>query len=446
MDTGLMGARKILKNKSTVTLVLVFFIAVAYIFELKNASGKLFFTFNTSVVMVLFLIVAALLLSHFGRISLNRSTGFVLLLWFILFLLALLSGLWSEYPELVIKRALLIFTPSILITFIVFMDQEAPETFHRVTSFLAWLGFFLALYGLIIRFAGNFLVVDGISISQIKFGPLALGQRIYGNPPLWRISSLKGNPNSLALVLLASIWATYVQFAADRMKRPRYYIWMSVQLLALSLTFSRTGIGATVLMCPLFYFFSAKKTISWISKAIAIVFLALLIILIVMPLIPQGVISALQDRVDVGLNAREGAWLPITASIMDKPVGGVGFAVVDEAVLLPVEWVKGAHNVHLTVLSEMGLPGYTVFLLLWFYGIVLGIYWGSSQFNNCEDRLILLSSGVLLASLLFHQFFEDSLMRICALQFLWVYLIAVIAMLPDKIKSKAGINHWNLKE
>ena len=78
------------------------------------------------------------------------------------------------------------------------MDREPRKTFHSVTLFLAWLGFFLALYGLITRFAGDFLVVDGINISQIKLGPLALGQRIYGNTPLWRITSLKGNPNSLA--------------------------------------------------------------------------------------------------------------------------------------------------------------------------------------------------------------------------------------------------------
>ena len=102
--------------------------------------------------------------------------------------------------------------------------------------------------------------------------------------------------------------------------------------------------------------------------------------------------------------------------------------------------------VHLTVLSETGLPGYAVFLVLWFCGIAMGIYWGLSKFNNCKDRLILRSSGVLLACLLFHQFFEGNLMRICALHFLWVYLIAVIAMLSGKIKSKAGINQWNLKE
>ena len=438
MKSGLNEIFKTVQKEYHASAVIVFLIAIAYIFELKNATGKLFFTLNTSVLMVLFLIVAALWLSYFGRISLNRSTGFVLLLWFILFLLALLSGLWSEYPETVIKRSLLIFTPSILITLIVFMDYEPRETFYRITTFLAWFGFFLALYGLILRFAGDFILVDGININQIKLGPIALGQKIYGNAPLWRISSLKGNPNPLALVLLASMWATYVQFAAARMKGPRYYIWMSVQLLALGFTFSRTGIGAAVLMCSLFYLFSGKKTISGISKAFAIVFLALLVILILLPLIPQRVIASLQDRVDVGLNAREGAWLPIAASIMDKPVGGVGFAVVDEAVLLPVQWEKGAHNVHLTVLSEMGLSGYAVFLLLWFCGIAMGIYWGSNEFNNCEDRLILLSSGVLLASLLFHQFFEDGLMRLCALHFLWVYLIALVANIIGKQRDRKG--------
>ncbi len=174
--------------------------------------------------------------------------------------------------------------------------------------------------------------------------------------------------------------------------------------------------------------------------------LVLLIVLILLPLLPQGVVSALQSRIDVGLHTRDRAWQPIISSVMDHPLGGIGFAVINEAVLLPVQWRIGSHNVHLTVLSETGLPGYAVFLVLWFCGIAMGIYWGLSKFNNCKDRLILRSSGVLLACLLFHQFFEGNLMRICALHFLWVYLIAVIAMLSGKIKSKAGINQWNLKE
>lgn len=427
-----------IESKASVAPALLLLIAAAYIFELKNAMGELLFTFNTSIMMILFLIVAILCLSPYRGITLNVPTGFVLLLWIVLFSMALLSGFWSEYPEAVMRRSLLIFTPSILITAMAFMDQKPRETFYRITSFLAWFGFSLALYGLVLRFWGDFILVDRIIINQLKLGPLVLSQNIHEGAPLWRISSLKGNPNSLALVLLVSMWATYVQFAAARMKAFKHFILLSVQILALCFTFSRTGIGAAVLMWFLFYCFSGKKSISRISSTLALACLALLIILILLPLIPQGAISALQNRAEVGLNARERAWLPTLASIMDKPLGGVGFAVIDEAVLLPLQWRKGAHNVHLTVLSEIGLPGYAIFLLLWFYGITPGIYWGLRKTSNCEDRLVLLSSGVLLASLLFHQIFEDSLMRICALHFFWVYLIALVAKYHWEAKNNRG--------
>ena len=412
-------------------------IAIAYLFELKNKTGNLFFSFNTSVVLLALLVIAFSWSLFVNRIYLSSSTGFVISLWLALFCLAVLTGLWSEHPDLVLSRSLLIFTPSILITMLVLMDRAPRKTFFRLLKFLSWLGFCLALYGLILRFAGTFVPYDKHFINQLIFGPLVFGQKAYGSPPLWRISSLKGNPNSLALVLLVTIWASYVQFKATRIKLTRYYTFISVQGSALCLTFSRTGIGAAVLMCVLFYFISEKKKVSKIAGSLAAITLLALFILIIVTCLPQNIISALEQRTDVGLNARDRAWVPILNGIMEKPLGGAGFAVVDEAILKPVHWNIGAHNVHLTVMSEIGLPGYAVFILLWFYGIISGIRAGLKK-NYADDGLIALSAGVLLACLLFHQFFEDGLMRICALHFIWVYLIAIVAVFSRDKKVMNG--------
>lgn len=422
-------------NNSSTAVILI--ISLAYIFELKNAAGDLVFTFDTSIVLLTLLIAVSLWFSFISCIKVNKSMIVLLLLWILLFFIAVSSGLWSDYPDLVLKRSLLIFTPSILITILVLIDREPRKTFYKLMAFLAWFGFCLALYGLVIRFTGYFISYNNACINQVTLGPLILGQKVYGGSPLWRISSLNGNPNSLALVLLVSIWSTYIQFKTARMKRLRYFMFMYIQVLALILTFSRTGIGAVVLMCVLFYYFSGKRSMTKIASTCAIICLVSLFLFILMPLLPQSVISALQYRVDIGLNARERAWQPILINIMNKPIGGVGFAVIDEAVLIPSQWKIGAHNVHLTVLSEIGLPGYTILMILWFYGIALGLYLGLKKISNSDDRLIVISAGVLLACLLFHQFFEDSLMRICALHFLWVYLIAIIAVFTGK-KYKTG--------
>lgn len=412
-------------------------IAVAYIFELKNETGSLIFTFNTSTVLAVLLVAAFVLSLSVSRIFLNSSTGSVVLLWGILFCLAVLSGLWSEYPQLVLKRSLLIFAPSIVTTFLVLMDRRPRKTFYQILKFLAWFGFSLALYGLTLRFAGIFLTYKGAFLNRIFLGPFVLGQKIFGGPPLWRISSLKGNPNSLALVLLVSIWATHVQFKVKAIGRFRYYLFIFAQVVALALTFSRAGIGAAMLMYILFCIFSQKRTVSRIAGSLAAVFVLALVVLVLIPFTPQSVYSSIEERVDVGVNARDQAWKPIFNKIGEKPMG-IGFAVVNEVILKPIKWEIGPHSTHLTVLSEVGLMGYTVFIVLWLYGAGLGLCPGLQKNRGSGESSITLSAGVLLLSLLFHQCFEDGLMRICALHFIWVYLIAVAAVFSSKKMGLKG--------
>jgi O-antigen ligase len=373
-----------------------------------------------------------LLLASVMRMRLDRFRG-LLSIWYVLLIWSMFTGYWSEYPELVVQRCLLVFLPPILLLFLLASDPTPLQTFRRVAWGMAFFGGGLGLIGIILFFFGTNSFVSEGRVQVLHLGPLILSQRVYGMPPLLRISSLVGNPNTLALWLLVSISATlYLVFDAKRSDR-RLFPVLAAQILALILTFSRGGIGAFLLML-LTLWISGRRTVT--SKASHAVVAAMLLAAIVFLLFPRAEFLG-DKRFSFTANMRTDVWAPTMDSFLERPIRGVGFGVTYESILEPKGSELSSHSAHLSLLAEIGVIGYMLFLGIWMYPFVARLSRGDRAGMDIYCRVVLALNVALFA----HQFFENSLMRYGFHTFFWFYGLALVLRTGGIHKEK----HWSLR-
>jgi len=93
----------------------------------------------------------------------------------------------------------MIWVPALLIALLSWSDTKPGETFVRL-SFGIWVfGLLLAAIGLALYTFGATSRKDGMLIQSLTIGPITISQELVGFPPFFRISSLAGNANALAL-------------------------------------------------------------------------------------------------------------------------------------------------------------------------------------------------------------------------------------------------------
>lgn len=419
---------KRLSLRLIIKAVLLAMIEIPLILGLQNAQRMPIVPFYSHIILCIY-IFSFIFLLPFIRIKLTRIKILLIGSWIVLFFIALLSSLWSSNPELVIQRSLMVFITSIILFIIVFADHEPLGTYYNFLQFLSWFGISLALIGLVIHFLGNIKQIDGAIIGELIIGSLRLEQRVYGVSPFYRISSLTGNPNSLAMLLFFSLLATFTLFFAKQINLFKFLVSSTIQLIALGFTLSRTGIGITLLSFILFYSLSAKNYLKKYLRAIVIILICFLLFLIFWEVAPSWLIDGIKQRLGSGLNLRDEIWKPLINSIVENPVIGVGFGVSSEAILLPQGIEKSSHNIHLAVLAEIGIVGYLVLLCIWFFAMIVGLKYGIKESIDRKLRFAFLSNGVMLFGLLVHQFFEAIVFRFGSRHFLWVYLVGVVISL-----------------
>lgn len=294
------------------------------------------------------------------RLKTQSESFLFLIMLYMLCILALASSLWSTCSYLVIKRTFLIFGTSLIIALLAVSDPKPIETFTKLAKVLVIIGGAASLFGLILYFFGT-VETKEYGLVQSLANNVLLSQRIYVASSFLRISSLFGNPNSLASwLMLTLLMNLYFVLSASKIR----IIWISimiVQICALFLTFSRAGILSTELGMFLFMWLSVRKQLIQRRYLLLILlFFSIEVVLIYFLGLHQT------ERASFDLNYRGIIWGTLWDSILDKPLFGVGFGVSTEAILAPEMLEFAAHNTFLEILSELGVTGFLLFILVWF--------------------------------------------------------------------------------
>lgn len=338
---------------------------------------------------------------------------------FILFFLSLLSAFYSKYPELVLQRTLMVFIPILLMGVLIWSDLNPSLTFILISRWLTVFATILSSIGIILFIFGVDGWIGGVRLQKINIGPFKLSQAVYGYPPLLRISSLTGNPNSLASWLLISIILTLYLIDSHQIKRIYGKIFLYIQFLSLILTFSRTGIISTLFAFILYLLLSTPCITKKILYIIIFIVLVGVFLYFVLP-----VLSNFDPmRFSFDLNEREQAWSLLLSAIRNKLLYGVGFGISYEAILEPNGIGIAAHSMHLQTISEIGLLGYVLVIIIWFFGVRNGL---NKIKEKKEKRTAIAAVISLLIAIFLHQIFESKILRYDFYTMIWAYLCFLI--------------------
>lgn len=230
---------------------------------------------------------------------------------------------------------------------------------------------------------------------------------------------------------MISLGSTVALYLAEIWGKIKSISIFAVQFIALIFTFSRAGIGVTIIMLSLFIVLYRRQMFSRVFKIVSIIFLAGIISVFIYILLPDFMLRGISGRIATGLNVRDQLWFPLLLSIADKPLTGVGFGVSQEVILLPRGFDLGAHNAHLAIISEIGVLGYFLLIFVWVNGMLLCFRLNNKTIQR-KTKTAFLLIGVLLFGIFIHQFVEGSVFRFGARHLLWVYLLGCAVSLYNK--------------
>lgn len=413
--------------KITMQLCILITIFGTALFSLTDGTSNPLFPFSAELMLATQLL-AFLIAVPIVRIPVKGLSAMGLLIWLSLFTLGIISVSWGNFPLLSLQRTLLVFVPSISLFLLAVNDRDPSGTFWKVSRGLITYGVFLSMTGIVLYIFGKTSTTEFGRIQFVTIGGLRLQQSVVGVPPLLRISSLTGNPNSLASWLMITANLTVALWLANRLPTFKFIPLLSVQILGLILTFSRAGIGTTAIIMGLLYVISARTTSRQVKRIAVLVILLLASVFVLSCLIELS--PVVENRLMAGLNERGSAWCLLWNEIIERPLTGVGFGISYEDILEDAGLDIGAHNLFLGLLSEFGIVGFVLVLIIWIFGLLGSYYTVKNAKTNCINRrhdetVIGAFIASVLTGLVVHQFFEFGLFRYSFLMLYWTYLVGI---------------------
>jgi len=250
-----------------------------------------------------------------------------------------------------------------------------------------------------------------------------VSQDVYGRQN--RISSILGNPNTLAGFFVASIPLTLLLIFESKDKL-RHSILIVLQLIALILSVSRNILFAVI--CGIIITVLTSLKILFESGSLPNLNLkSITVTAFVTALIPTTTSILTEQRsLDVSSEALEGAgrvemWSAIWYYTIENPQG-TGFGISREAI---PGVVRSPHSDYFAVLGELGLVGVLLFSLL----IGMTVWYGLRKYVNANsnDGLYLAGAIAIFLAFTIHGFAETSIIRGGGRQVFWAYCLAYIA-------------------
>ena len=381
---------------------------------------------RATVIMPAMQVAIFLLLLPTLRVRLTGISPLMLLLWLALFAWSLFSIFWSGYAPHSLGRCLLVYCPSLFLLLLIYADPRPLETFWSFARGFIFFGTVLAAVALLLLTLGKVIPIDRWELQVLGLGPFKLAQAVYfkGSWPL--VSSLTGNPNTLAAWLMASLILTRAMHKARRLSTIQFLLVGGLQGIVMLLTLSRTGLGATLLGLVLFWVLSAPGEGSRFARGYLVAVGGIV-----------GVATGLAYLFDPGraglmassLSGRWALWEAAWRAFQNRPVAGCGFGVASDGMLRDLGLsVVHLHNVYFSILVEIGLVGFFLFMGFWLLGAIAG-GWRALDFVRSGKRdggLALATAGSLLVALLLHQVFESMILRTNFYTILWIYLAGFV--------------------
>lgn len=392
---------------------------------------------NLSYLIVLIQLMIFIFSINYIKIMLDRNQSIVLIVFFLLFIVAVFSALFSKLQLESFKTTLLVFTTSIFLILLTVSDTNPFATFKKTTVISMNIGMIFSSLAILLFMFGQVTKISGSTVQAIILGPIELYQIIMGAPPYYRVSSLTTNPNSLGIILMISQISTLYLFKTKLISKKKFILFYILQIISLILTQSRGAIITALIMLVLFLLLTNRKILKLIICG------TLTIFLIYMYYIINSQYFNIFSRFKTGITDRNLAWSILLEKIIENPFIGSGFGVSDEVLLYDVG-IK-SHNVFLNCIAEIGVVGFIIFILIWLIGIKYSFLRAINTRNSKDIKYTYALVFSILFSLVFHQVVETKLLVYDFLMFFWVYLITFATMplqlLNLKLNIKNGIEN-----
>ncbi len=373
----------------------------------------------------------------------NKQTYFFILF----FLWTFISSFWAVNSVWGARKSLF-FATIIPVYFLVIYLINSKEKINKIAKFFIMGGFVASLIG-ILQFLSQFIFsLDKIynfwayKISMFlygqNFGSVVIQNQSWfvniSGKDYFRAISLFPDPHTFALYLGILIPFTIGFFFYNNKKDKVFYILQIITMfLAFLFTFSRGGYFG-FLISLLFisgfslWHFKIKLNKKFLSAA---AFISLILIFIfVNSVFGERLLSSFSLS-DVSNTGRIQIWKTSTEAFLQNPIFGTGLGNLP-IFFDPTASVKSpinAHNTYLDILSELGLAGFFLFLMLFVY---------SFKFLSFKkDKFNFLRLGILgsLVWFLTHSFFETSIFSVPVLISL-CFILALAVILKNPIKGQ----------
>lgn len=271
-----------------------------------------------------------------------------------------------------------------------FWSLGLPETIERIVTYLqlfilVWILWDLYATPQALK-AGLQAYVLGAYVSIGSIVASYLADQASGSPSLSRYTGAGLNANTLAMILALGIpVAWHLALSAGGGKRRALLrlanlAYIPAALFAILLTASRTGLLVAVLAC-LF----VLATFPWLRRFPRVLLSVALIgaLFALYPHVPQTSfdrLSTVGTSIAAGdLGGRVAIWREGLAAFVERPLLGVGSGAFPVA----VESGKVAHNTFLSVLVELGVIGFAIFVVM----LALALYQAGRQPTKWDSRL-----------------------------------------------------------
>ncbi|MGE7689366.1 O-antigen ligase family protein [Lysinibacillus sp. NPDC097214] len=282
----------------------------------------------------------------------------------------------------------------------------------QLLSQVGMVGFFLVMT--IVKFEYSFVkkIIDISLYASVSMGFLSL---FFSEAYLFAFESrqvltlfgTQNDPNNMAAFFLVgiSIALYYIIFEKEHIFRNCIFIVMNG--FALSLTASRGGFVSLVVVIVLIVFVTNKRKLYFVDimkKIILIVMIIVSLFIVLKQFLPVSIFDRLFSFDSYkGGSGREDLWTTAATLIEKKPFFGWGWGGYE----------SGLHNTYLTMLCDVGIVGFSLFLLALF----------SICIRSIKFRMPL--GIILLVTGLGPSFFIDAINK----RFFWNALILAIMLL-----------------
>lgn len=413
-----------MKKRVNVFLMLIFFTSF-FIFIPKNIDLTNVVPYGTLILLAVVLLSFLSLMINNRKVILYNDYFVIILLFYMLFTYSLFTAVWSDSPFEVAWRSIIVFLPILIIAYIMYFVDNVVFSVLCFYIFNLSCGLLLSIIGLVIYYFGQTYWADGVLINELRLGSFSISQIMYISSGLLRISSITGNPNTLGYILVISSVSTIGLFFMNKIRVIFLLLLLSPQLLALFFTYSRTSWAMFLIIIFILSLLLRGKN-SHISNVVLHTMKIICAFIMLLAMLYIIYSDKSNQRFSLDLNGRLEGWKPLLDLFNEKLMFGNGFNTSADYLYQNEIDISNAHNIYIAILSEIGLVGMLIFIMILMASIWLisKVCWPfSKEYFGRDEYVPIVVNLSLLIGILFHQLFESSILRFSYLNLIWVYVL-----------------------